>query len=81
MSEFSEHGAVEGQRNKTVFICALYEKCRNHGKIGENEIYERLYPGFEKCGISEKEFRRTIKSALNSKYDRPFSGAKIAEWL
>jgi len=81
MREFIEHGAVEGLRNKTIFICALYERCRNHGKIGENEIYERLYPGYVNCGISEKEFQRTIKSALKSKYDRPFSNAKIAEWL
>jgi hypothetical protein len=81
MREFCEHGAPEGVRNKTVFICSLYLKCRNKGEISENEVYERLFSGFTSCGLTEKEYRRTIRSALKSQYDRPFSNAKISIWL
>ena len=80
MREFCENGAVEGLRNKTVFICALYKKCRNHGKISENELYERLYSGFMKCGISEKEYTRTLNNVLKSKYSHPLSQKTLENW-
>lgn len=77
---FLEHGAVEGLRNKTIFACGLYEKCKNGGETTENQLYDRLYSGFVQLGTSENEYRRTIRNVLKSKYIQPLSKKTLIEW-
>jgi len=78
--EFSEQGIEIGLRNKAIFACGLFEKWRNGGEIGFDKLYERLYTGFLRCGISEKEYIRTLRNVLKKKYVRPLSIKKLRQW-
>jgi len=80
LREFCGNGAVEGLRNKAIITCGLYVKWKKSGEISFDELYNVLYPGFVKCGISEKEYIRTLRNALKAKYTHPLSRKTLENW-
>jgi len=80
LREFCGNGAVEGLRNKTMITCGLYVKWKKSGEISFDELYNVLYPGFVKCGISEKEYICTLRNALKAKYTHPLSRKTLENW-
>jgi len=80
MREFCENGAIEGLRNNTIFACGSYLKFKKKGEISFEELKTALNPGFSKCGISEKEYTRTLNNILKIKYTHPFSRKTLENW-
>lgn len=78
--EFCENGIRVGLRNKAIFACGLYEKWKSGGEIDFEQLYDILYAGFIKSGISEKEYIRTLKNVLKSRYVQPISVKKLIQW-
>ena len=80
LREFEEKGAVEGLRNKTIFLSGIYLKWRNGGDIGFDELYEQLYSGYLHSGLPEKEFIRTIRNVLKPVYAYPPTKTTLEAW-
>jgi len=79
-SDFCKNGAEEGYRNKTLFTLGVHLNLKNGGDLSFEELKNMLEEGRKKSCTPEKEFERTLKSALKSQYTQRLSIAKMKQW-
>jgi hypothetical protein len=78
-ADFLRRGAEEGYRVRTIFTLGLHLKLENC-EISLQELKNMLEEGRKKSCTPEKEFERTLKSALKSQYTQRLSIAKMKQW-
>jgi len=69
----------EGYRVRTIFTLGVHLKLENF-EISLQELKSMLEEGRKKSCTPEKEFERTLKSALKSQYTQRLSVAKMKQW-
>jgi len=65
LADFQANGTEEGRRNRTVFVLAVGLNCGSNQTLSVSEIADQLREGALRSGLSEREFLRTIKNAIN----------------
>jgi len=78
-ADFLRRGAEEGYRVRTIFTLGVHLKLENC-EISLQELKNMLEEGRKKSCTPEKEFERTLKSALKSQYTQRLSIAKMKQW-
>jgi len=78
-ADFLRRGAEEGYRVRTIFTLGVHLKLESC-EISLPELKNMLEEGRKKSCTPEKEFERTLKSALKSKYSQRLSIAKMKQW-
>jgi len=78
-ADFLRRGAEEGYRVRTIFTLGVHLKLENC-EISLQELKNMLEEGRKKSCTPEKEFERTLKSALKSKYSQRLSIEKLKRW-